>query len=47
MAINLWNWAVTKKVNLVINEDQKAKCMYIFSDTYCEKYYTLGYVPAV
>lgn len=36
MAINLWNWAVTKKVGSVISEEQKAKCMYY---TFCDSYY--------
>lgn len=38
MAVNLWNWAVTKRVGLVITVDDKAKCTYIFFDPYCEKY---------
>lgn len=49
MAVNLWNWAVTRRVGLVISEEQKAKCMYTFCDSYYEEYsyITLGCVPAV
>ncbi|XP_024900199.1 testis-expressed protein 11 [Pteropus alecto] len=35
MAINLWNWAVTKKVNLVINDDQKAKLRHVACRLVC------------
>ncbi|VCX40328.1 unnamed protein product [Gulo gulo] len=36
MAVNLWNWAVTKRVGLIISEEQKAKCTYIFCDSWYE-----------
>uniref|UniRef100_A0A8C2TRU5 Protein ZIP4 homolog n=1 Tax=Coturnix japonica TaxID=93934 RepID=A0A8C2TRU5_COTJA len=29
-AISLWNWAVTKHTSSVINDEQRAKCMYAF-----------------
>uniref|UniRef100_A0A663MIH8 Protein ZIP4 homolog n=1 Tax=Athene cunicularia TaxID=194338 RepID=A0A663MIH8_ATHCN len=29
-AINLWNWAVTKHAGSVVNDEQRAKCMYVF-----------------
>ncbi|XP_004694489.1 PREDICTED: testis-expressed sequence 11 protein [Condylura cristata] len=29
MAVNLWNWAVTKRVSLIISEEQKAKLHHI------------------
>ncbi|CAI9180664.1 unnamed protein product [Rangifer tarandus platyrhynchus] len=29
MAVNLWNWAITKKIGLVINEEQKAKLRHV------------------
>ncbi|XP_077628517.1 testis-expressed protein 11-like, partial [Crocuta crocuta] len=25
MAVNLWNWAVSKRISLIISEEQKAK----------------------
>uniref|UniRef100_A0A2K6F7K4 Protein ZIP4 homolog n=1 Tax=Propithecus coquereli TaxID=379532 RepID=A0A2K6F7K4_PROCO len=39
MAVNLWNWAITKRVGLLINEEQKAKCTYIFCDSYCVSFF--------
>ncbi|KAI4554471.1 hypothetical protein MJG53_019770 [Ovis ammon polii x Ovis aries] len=29
MAVNLWNWAITNKMDLVINEEQKAKVRHV------------------
>uniref|UniRef100_A0A8C6CQK9 Protein ZIP4 homolog n=1 Tax=Moschus moschiferus TaxID=68415 RepID=A0A8C6CQK9_MOSMO len=29
MSVNLWNWAITKKIGLVINEEQKAKLRHV------------------
>ncbi|KAI5260465.1 Testis-Expressed Protein 11 [Manis pentadactyla] len=35
MAINLWNWAVTKKVGSVISEEQKAKLQHVACKLVC------------
>ena len=49
MAVNLWNWAITNKMDLVINEEQKAKGMYTFCNSYYEEYSycTSGCVPVI
>ncbi|XP_043753535.1 testis-expressed protein 11 isoform X1 [Cervus elaphus] len=35
MAVNLWNWAITKKIGLVINEEQKAKLRHVACKLIC------------
>ncbi|XP_073741904.1 testis-expressed protein 11 isoform X2 [Callorhinus ursinus] len=35
MAVNLWNWAVTKRAGLVISEEQKAKLWHIACKLVC------------
>ncbi|XP_058392097.1 testis-expressed protein 11 [Diceros bicornis minor] len=35
MAVNLWNWAVTKRVGLVISEEQKAKLRHVACKLVC------------
>ncbi|XP_045394633.1 testis-expressed protein 11 isoform X2 [Lemur catta] len=35
MAVNLWNWAVTKRVGLLINEEQKAKLCHVACKLAC------------
>ncbi|XP_077003175.1 testis-expressed protein 11 isoform X2 [Tamandua tetradactyla] len=35
MAINLWNWAVTKRVGLIISEEQKAKLKHVACKLMC------------
>ncbi|XP_037676758.1 testis-expressed protein 11 [Choloepus didactylus] len=35
MAINLWNWAVTKRVGLIISEEQKAKLRHVACKLVC------------
>nr|XP_025838679.1 testis-expressed protein 11 [Vulpes vulpes] len=35
MAVNLWNWAVTKRVDLVISEEQKAKLWHVACKLVC------------
>lgn len=39
MVVNLWNWVVIRRVGLVISEEQKVKCMYMFCDLYYEEYF--------
>ncbi|XP_070460136.1 testis-expressed protein 11 isoform X1 [Equus przewalskii] len=35
MAVNLWNWAVTRRVGLVISEEQKAKLQHVACKLVC------------
>ncbi|XP_008565798.1 PREDICTED: testis-expressed sequence 11 protein [Galeopterus variegatus] len=35
MAVNLWNWAVTKRVGLLISEEQKAKLCHVACKLVC------------
>uniref|UniRef100_A0A8C5UW20 Protein ZIP4 homolog n=1 Tax=Microcebus murinus TaxID=30608 RepID=A0A8C5UW20_MICMU len=35
MAVNLWNWAVTKRVGLLINEEQKTKLCHVACKLVC------------
>ncbi|XP_016062913.1 PREDICTED: testis-expressed sequence 11 protein [Miniopterus natalensis] len=35
MAVNLWNWAVTKRVGLVISKEQKAKLLHVACKLLC------------
>lgn len=38
MAVNLWNWIITNNIDMVLNEEQKAKGTYMFSNSYYEEY---------